>query len=405
MEFQGTWAGKANVFAEGEERRVLFAALDSFSQYRKVAHLNVTHRRRQKFYALPSIEWKRLSAPPFNFLATLDQVDDAVDANADIAAQILESGLQSFGLEKNPRDGSLDWHGSATPADLDKARSTIRQLYRDWSAGGAKERESSYGPVLRDIANAFADVPDKENIRVLVPGAGLARLLFELCSRGYNVEGNEVSYHQLIASNWILNQTERVEQYSLFPFAFNFTNVISRADQLSEVKIPDVHPATALAQSVDVSRKSAIGRMKMTAADFCELYSDVAHRNQYDAVATVFFLDTAPNVIRYIQTVYYCLRPGGIWTNNGPLLWHFADQNLAQDDGETAGQAKQKSTDKTDYGQVELSVEEVLLLIENMSFEIINQGIHDRGSGYINNPYSMQQSWYRLSQWMARKIT
>ena len=141
-------------------------------QYRRIAHLNVTHRRRQNFYALPSAEWQLLSAPPFNFLKTLEQVDDAIDANAEIAAEILKTGLESFGLTNEPRLNPSNWHGEAKSSDLDKARSTIRQFYRDWSSEGARERRASYGPVLSDINAAFSNIADKGGIKILVPGAG-----------------------------------------------------------------------------------------------------------------------------------------------------------------------------------------------------------------------------------------
>lgn len=267
------------------------------SRYRQVAHFNVTHRRRQAFYALPSADWALLSGPPFNFLGTLDKVDDAIDQNAEIAAQILASGLQSFGLEMEPQDGAADWRGTATKEDLDKAKTTIRQLYRDWSAEGASERDASYASVIRDLIEAFANVVDKGVIRVLVPGAGLGRLVLELSRQGYDVEGNEIAWHALVASNWILNQTGAAEQYSLYPFAFDFSNVISRADQLRVVKIPDIHPATVLAASKVASSKRAFDRMKMTAGDFAEIYGIPKQKNKFDAVATSFFLDTAPNGI------------------------------------------------------------------------------------------------------------
>lgn len=373
-------------------------------QYRRVAHFNTTHRRRQNFYALPSEEWKLLSAPPFNFLSTLDQVDDAIDANADIAVHILQTGLESFGLEKELYNDSPEWRGLAAPTDLDKARSTIRQFYRDWSAEGARERQASYSPIVHDFAVVFAMVPDKGEIKILVPGAGLGRLVFDLCIQGYNVEGNEISYHQLLSSNWVLNQTENAEQYELFPFAFDFSNTISRAHQLKVVKIPDVHPATALAEASVRSRIPVSDRMNMTAADFTELYGDEEHRDTFDAVATVFFLDTAPNVIKYIRTVYNCLKPGGIWANHGPLLWHWGDRGPSQNEGIANHGDDETSTGNWTQGRVELSVEEVIMLVFNMGFEIVRQEIRQEGSGYIQNPNSMLQHQYRTSHWVARKL-
>jgi carnosine N-methyltransferase len=43
-------------------------------------------------------------------------------------------------------------------------------------------------------------------------------------------------------------------------------------------------------------------------------------------VITSFFLDTAHNVLEYIETIHQILRPGGLWVNLGPLLYHYAEQ-------------------------------------------------------------------------------
>jgi len=61
----------------------------------------------------------------------------------------------------------------------------------------------------------------------------------------------------------------------------------------------------------------------MSASDFLCLYGDDDYSDTFDAVATVFFLDTAPNLIRYLETIRNCLKSGGLLINIGPLLWHF----------------------------------------------------------------------------------
>lgn len=366
-------------------------------QYRKTAHYNVTHRRRQNFYALPTAQWQMLAAPPFNLLANLDNVDNAIDANGDIASAMLKSALESFGLENN------EYEGTATSSDLDKARSTIRQLYRDWTTEGDAERRACYDPVLRDVELAFGSVPDKSAVRILVPGAGLGRLVFETCRKGYTVEGNEISYHQLIASNWVLNHTIQGQTFDLYPFALEFSNVVNREDQLQKVRVPDIHPGSALAAVIDDSSTHAGERMSMTAADFLVLYGAQPSQDKFDAVLTVFFIDTAPNLIRYIETIRNCLKIGGIWINLGPLLWHFADRGPSIKAEPKQTRRKRDLAGIEEPGSFELTNEEVLLLVEKMGFEVQSQELRNDGFGYIQSPDSMLQNAYRNSYWVAKK--
>ena len=76
--------------------------------------------------------------------------------------------------------------------------------------------------------------------------------------------------------------------------------------------------------------------MSMSASDFLLLYGSEEQKDGFDAVATVFFLDTAPNVIRYLEVIRNCLRPGGLLINVGPLLWHF-EGNVPRNHGEGKG--------------------------------------------------------------------
>lgn len=198
---------------------------------------------------------------------------------------------------------------------MEKARGTLRQLYRDWSAEGASERNACYGPIIKALVDEQSK--SKANLRVLVPGAGLGRLVFDLCHAGFNVEGNEISYHQLLASAYILNRVPAANTHTLYPWVHSFSNHKSRANHLKCVQIPDVHPATSM-RSVGNA-----GEMSMSASDFLLLYGHEDQKDTFDAVATLFFLDTAPNVIRYFETIRNCLKQGGLIVNFGPLLWHF----------------------------------------------------------------------------------
>ena len=344
-------------------------------------------------------------------------MDDAIDANADIASEILKSSLEAFGLQDEPLDPAMSWKGAAKPSDMDKARSTIQQLYRDWSAEGAAERSKSFEPVLLNLVNLFP-VKDKGTIKVLVPGSGLGRLVFEVCNLGFEVEGNEISYHQLMTSNWILNKVVADQHFNLYPFALTFSNHINREHQFQCVKIPDVHPGTELDLSSSGMSTHASQRMSMTAADFVVLYSDEKNHQKFDAVVTVFFLDTAPNVLKYIEVVHNCLKNGGYWINLGPLLWHFEETRGPPVERESPRQitdeagaiaATRTATERqakvgiNEPGSVELTNEEVLLLVERMGFKIQSHRLQEE-TGYTQDPESMLKNLYSVSHWVARKV-
>ncbi|KAK0635710.1 N2227-like protein-domain-containing protein [Bombardia bombarda] len=406
------WNDVEDTIADPEELRVIFCALDSYLQYAKVAHFNCTHLRRQSFYALPQADWQMLAAPPFNYLDTLDKVDDAIESNAQLARIIVKTGLPSFlspdqlAAADPAQEPTIpqQWAGCAKYQDVDKARSTLRQLYRDWSAGGAPEREACYGPVMRALAAEKA-AKDTTNtnyppLRVLVPGAGLGRLVFDLCLSGFDAEGNEISYHQLLASSYILNCCERAGRHTIYPWIHTFSNHQTRANHLRGYPVPDIHCATELARAAAERGPDAIGSMSMVAADFLCSYADEGHADAYDAVASVFFLDTAPNLLRYLQTIFHCLKPGGVLVNVGPLLWHFENNapgshgHDESDDGDTTGIA--------DPGSFELCDDEVMALLGRVGFEIEARetGIE---APYIQDAESMLQTVYRASGWVARK--
>ncbi|KAG4444094.1 hypothetical protein IFR05_000447 [Cadophora sp. M221] len=392
------WEGNEQAYEDPDEQRVLLAALRSFYQYGRAAHFNTTHLRRQSFYALPRAHSHLLAAPPFSYLDTLNAVDDAIDNNAELSLAILKSGVESFGIADHaptPSSKESDWYGKATSNDLEKARSTLRQFFRDWSAEGATEREACYGPVIRALKKE-QKAHSGSNMKVLVPGAGLGRLVFDLCCAGFDTEGNEISYHQLIASSYILNHCPKPQAHILFPWVHSFSNHRSRTNHLRSVLVPDIHPATTL-EAVENP-----GTMSMSASDFLLLYGDEDQKDSFDAVATVFFLDTAPNVIRYIEVIKNCLRKGGLLVNIGPLLWHFENNAPRTHRREKDSTGEQEALGIADPGAVELTDDEVVALIEKLGFDI-----ESRESGiaapYIQDVESMLQNTYMASHWVARK--
>jgi hypothetical protein len=363
-----------------------------------------------------------LAAPPFNILDTFDRIDAAIEKNATISDAFVSTGVAMYELDSPSKDQTYrhaqgrptgpsrpEWEGPVNPIDQEKAHSTIKQLYRDWSAEGVAERHACFEPVLQALNNEYRHVPlaKRASIKILVPGAGLGRSVFEINRAGFTVEGNEISYHQLIASNYMLNYTSQAGQFELYPWIHGFSNHLAREDQLQMVRIPDIHPATELQNVASQSETHPFERMSFSSADFCVAYKAEAEREAFDAVTTIFFIDTAPNVVKYVETVHHCLKQGGVWINIGPLKWHFENVSLDnKDDGPGKKSTKNRASHDEgigDPGSVELSEEEILSLIQMMGFSLESYEPKQSSTGYIGNAKSMWGSVYHPSFWIARK--
>ncbi len=100
-------------------------------------------------------------------------------------------------------------------------------------------------------------------------------------------------------------------------------------------------------------------------------------------------IDTAPVIMEYIDTIYNMLSEGGIWTNIGPLLYHW------QSDSESNGDER--------YSQsVELSYEEIREVIMNYGFTFL----HERDIPditYAGCPRALMNTVYMTKHFTVRK--
>ncbi|KAK9475097.1 N2227-like protein-domain-containing protein [Dipodascopsis tothii] len=361
------------------DQNALTATLNSFYLYRRAAHHNVTGRRRE-LYARMSERHRAVLAQTTGFLHNLEQIDVAIDQNSGLLELVAQIGANEF---EAPQDRS-EW-ASASTVDMDKAQGTLKQIYRDWSAEGERERATCYGPLLAEIDRLVGD-GDRRQVRVLVPGCGLGRLPFELAANGYTAQGNEFSYHMLVASYFFLNHTTLAGQFRVYPFVGSFSHLRTHDDQLAAFAVPDVVPAAVFAGlAADDADPAGLPRFSMTAGAFVDVYSDPAMA--WDVVATAFFIDTAPNVLEYIETIRAVLARSSAskryWVNCGPLLWHFESGH----DDQPAG--------------IELPMADLVKVIESYGF-VFDKLEHGIQAAYATNPRA-QGSWvYNNTLWVAR---
>ncbi|ORX45078.1 N2227-domain-containing protein [Hesseltinella vesiculosa] len=353
---------------EAMEMKHFQKVLLAFLYYRSHS-LNYNHRRRRDFLALPE-HHKRLVPEQ---LEKIDLMDTKIEANTRLFRDIVKhSNIFSSNDVAQLCDPGKGRDIPVKPSDMDKVRSTLKQFFRDWSSEGKQERDTIYLPVIEQLHAAFATVPveNRGDVRVLVPGAGLGRLAYDIAAQGYSCQGNEFTYFMLLASNFILNNVAEKEQYETYPFIHSFSNLPSAASQLTPVRIPDIVPGN-LPAGTDFS---------MVAGDFLEVYGTPESQGTWDCVVTCFFIDTAHNIIEYMELIHGLLKPGGTWINIGPLLYHFED---------IPGEAS-----------VELSLDQVKRVAKDLGFEFQNESTLD--TTYTSNPESMLTYLYRSAFWTAK---
>eukprot|EP00258_Populus_trichocarpa_P026818 XP_024442837.1 carnosine N-methyltransferase isoform X3 [Populus trichocarpa] len=269
--------------------------------------------------------------------------------------------------------------------DVDKVRCILRNIVRDWAAevmmrhcfpvsNSQKERDQCYKPILEELNSLFPSRCNKSPPTCLVPGAGLGRLALEISCLGFVSQGNEFSYYMMICSSFILNQTQNAGEWTIYPWIHSNCNSLSDSDQLRPVSFPDIHPASA----------GITEGFSMCGGDFVEVYSDPSQVGVWDAVVTCFFIDTAHNIVEYIEIISRILKDGGVWINLGPLLYHFADMY---------GQEDEMS--------IELSLEDVKCVAFNYGFEVEKEKTIE--TTYTTNPRSMMQNRYFAAFWTMRK--
>lgn len=193
-----------------------------------------------------------------SFRAKLAEMDDRVRRNADVLEQVSIFCQSFLGLldGNNDEEAPEDTQEAARPiqrisdGDQDRVRTAIRQMVRDWSVDGAEERAAVYAPLLEAVAGRFPN--HRSDRRVLVPGAGLGRLAFEFARLGFSTQGNEFSYYMLIPAHFVLNNTARVGEHTLYPYVHSASNWRTTHDMLRGVAVPDVLPSS-LSPEIDFS--------------------------------------------------------------------------------------------------------------------------------------------------------
>ena len=172
---------------------------------------------------------------------------------------------------------------------------------------------------------------------------------------------NEWSAYQNLAYRFLTHHphANRPNTTTIHPFIDTWSHHRSTADMLRAISLPDTAPLNL--------NNPAAARVLLVEGDFTTVFRDDSNTAAFDAVVTHFFIDTARNLMAYLDTIARLLRPGGHWVNFGPLLYGTAPF-------------------------VQLSLDEIVAVAEGMGFEFLEVPA-PAGSGAEAEGGSSSQGW------------
>ena len=313
----------------------------------------------------------------------------AWEANEDVFAALLPRALQrTLAL---PAPGIDDW-ALPEPANggagtYDSATQLLAHLARDWSADGATARAKTHRPVLRALRRVELQWRRRgaAALRVLVPGAGMGRLAWEVCFMGHPIDSigySVVAFHSVFHSGipqriatahphsashrlilhpshsathsaphsapptvhpplhaQVARRGHRVEandaSSSMMVAAHALLSGAVARDALRffprvrcEAGALRRAPCLAASRAPDVAPSIAHGGGNLTlqVGAFEQLYRAERHgtgaAQPWDALVTSYFIDTLADPAGAVRIAWDLLAPGGVWINVGPLHWH-----------------------------------------------------------------------------------
>lgn len=397
-----------------EEYKALTSTLLAYYNFGKYSYQNLIAPRRIKIESLSQSDLDLIPWYPKH----IDNIQQCLEMNKDFALNLALSVAADWGVLLDPSQ----W-AEAKPQDFDKVNSILLQLSREWSDDGELERQQVFGKIIEEVCLSYPDVSSRQKTRILIPGCGTGRLVFEMVKHGFECQGNEFSYHMLLASNFILNHSFVAHNYSIFPFLSKFSHLTKRSNQIRPVTVPNVNPGEINELQEKNPSIPYTELMSMTAGSFLDLYgpelstesSDFystddlqakefreSNKDSFDVLITCFFLDTASNIIDYIKTIHHTLKAGGKWINFGPLLWHFEDDgNMSYIKRKTSAGVEESIP--TALKGLELSRDDLLELVEKMGFSFEKRE-SEIVTKYCGDGRLLGGFEYKCEYWVARKV-
>ncbi|KAL4814375.1 N2227-like protein-domain-containing protein [Aspergillus spinulosporus] len=296
----GTWG-------PSHPRHRLLMALYGFTRY-KERNLAEVKRWRDLYKHVPK-EQKQLVERVIGYTRKLNTVEHLFGHNDLLAREIVRVGMEFYGIEQSELDAFIqEMEKEKKGADRTSVVQAMKHFVRDWSDEGLFEREGAFKCIL-DYLSGIDRGEEGRPVSVLVPGAGAGRLGYEIDALGgFEVTINEWSAYMNLIYRYAV-QIDAPDSLIYHPYIDWWSHHATTSDMQRGVSFPDIIP-----------RPSSKPSVVMIEGDFTTVFQE-SDSSTFDIIVTLFFIDTARNLVNYLETIHRLLKPGGRWINLGPLLY------------------------------------------------------------------------------------
>ncbi|KAF5716079.1 trehalase [Fusarium mundagurra] len=285
-------------------RHRLLDALYGYRRYHERQKAEVD--RFEGLYKHVSRAQRSLLEHQVNYSKKFTRIDALLKKNQELCDAIVQNAMNFYGIDEE----ELQRHISAAQssgrlADKISVSQALKHYVRDWTEEGESERKETFACLVKTLQGLFPVRDDESPVKILVPGSGLGRLGHDIAGLGgFEVTVNEWSMYMNIAYRFI--EANRAQNtHSFHPFIDGWSHHATESDMIRELTFPDT----------SLNSTSVV----LTEGDFTTVFNDKTH--YYDIIVTYFFIDTARNLMSYLDTIKKVLKPGGHWVNLGPLLY------------------------------------------------------------------------------------
>lgn len=325
------------------------------------------NRRRILFRQMDPSQQK--IANSINYSDKLNLVDKYFSKNNQILSNIVSNSIAKYEVKDYELKLVEEQAKSNKSNNYFRVVESLCHFARDWPVKPSDE----VTPLLDYIKSQCKDL-NNDNTIAIVPGSGLGKVAHTLADemKFSSVHAVEFSWLMVLMNEALYSKypVDKSGKVNVYPYIHTYSNHQNIDDQVRPVEIQ---------HSLKIPPSLNIHNADFTKFDIRDYLKDSEKLNNLIFV-TCFFLDTAENLIEYIQSINKISSnfKGKVkWINVGPLKYGTA-------------------------AKIEISNAELKSLVSHMGWKITDEK-DPKLLGYLTDRKGLWQGYYNVTMWTAEK--